>query len=161
MMESLASSQERYMQSRYGQRGKHWAYTPEQGLMRLEPYKGQERLAAQEMLPATVFYFPSVIAEYEDAYKKPAYRRWIETNAKVEWGMMNVLGKSDVIPSAGRYLGDLVRFQTTVFTKMVVGDRSLDTFDDFVAEWRRRGGDVLLQEADTMQSIWKRVGVEE
>ena len=83
----------------------------------------------------------------------------------MEWGMMNVLGKSDVVTSSGRYLGDLVNYQMTVFIEMVVGDRDIDTFDDFVSEWRRRGGDVIIDEAnqmfEEMQGIYEMVGVGE
>ncbi len=79
--------------------------------------------------------------------------------------MMNVLGKSDVVSSSGRYLGDLLNYQMTIFIEIVVGDRDIEEFDEFVSEWRRRGGDVILGEANLMyeqlHAIYQRVGVKE
>jgi len=48
---------------------------------------------------------------------------------------------------------------------MVVGDRDIDEFEHFVSEWRRRGGDIILEEAnemyEQMQGIYELVGVGE
>ena len=77
--------------------------------------------------------------------------------------MMNVLGKSDVVPSSGRWLGDLVRYQMTFFIEIILGERDVGDFDAFVAEWRRRGGDVIEREANRMyqqmHEIYRRVKV--
>jgi len=162
MIEAIARDEALYMQARHGERGVQWDFRPEDGLVQLEPYRSETRLSKAELLPSTVFFFPSVIPDYENHYLKPEYQEWQEVNRKPEWGMMNVLGKSDVVPSAGRHLGDLRSFQVTAYVEMVVGDRDLDDFDAFVAEWRRRGGDLILQEANemyaTMRDTWKRVG---
>ena len=66
------------------------------------------------------------------------------------------------MPSSGRYLGDLVNYQMTTFIEMVIGKRDVEEFDSFVAEWRRRGGDVILEQANEMskqiQTIYDLVG---
>ncbi len=112
-----------------------------------------------------MFYFPSTFEQlYDEKYYARADREWQRENRRMEWAMMNVLGKSDVVPSSGRYLKDLVNYQMTVFVEMVIGDRDIETFDAFVAEWRRRGGDLILEEANEMYAhmnkIYDLVGVE-
>lgn len=165
MMETIARDEELYMQARYGKRDQHWSFSLEGGITLLEPYLSDIRLARAELLPGSAFFFPSAISEYEDAYLKPDHHQWLELNRNQKWGMMNVLGKSDVVPSAGRYLADLRNFQLTAYAEMVVGTRDIEAFDAFVADWRRRGGDVLLEEANamqqTMQEILQRVGGEQ
>jgi len=164
MMEAIARDEQLYMQARYGERGVQWDSNPEEGLVTLPPYKGDSRRCAAELMPSTIFFFPCSLEQmYDDKYRATAEREWLNRYKRTEWGMMNVLGKSDVVSSSGRYLGDLVNYQMTVFIEMVVGDRDLEDFDQFVAEWRRRGGDTIVEEANTMyqqmHAIYRRVGV--
>jgi len=180
MMEAIASNEVLYMEARNGERGKHWDYFPEpivrpdgklikEGINMVPPYdeKDRTRENTAELLGGNcTFFFPSTFEQlFDDAYLPLADREWIERNKKTEWGMMNVLGKSDVVTSSGRYLKDLVNYQMTVYIEIVIGDRDLDYFDEFASEWRRRGGDVILKEANEMyqkvHEIYDVVGVEE
>ena len=166
MMESIARDERLYMQARYGERGVQWDSNPEEGIVTLPPYKGDSRRCAAELMSSTIFFFPCSLEQvYDDKYRATAEREWLNRYKRTEWGMMNVLGKSDVVPSSGRYLGDLVNYQMTVFIEMVVGDRDLEDFDQFVAEWRRRGGDTIVEQANAMyqqmHAIYLGVGVPE
>jgi putative aldouronate transport system substrate-binding protein len=166
MMEACARDEKSYMEAQRGERGVHWDCSPERGAHLLPPYENNQALQGRELLPRTVFYFPSSFDPvFDEKLLSTAGRQWLETYRRPEWSLINVLGKSDVVPSAGRYLGDLRNWQMTVFIEMVVGDRPLDSFDKFVAEWRRRGGDVLTREAnrmyDDMQQIFARVGAQD
>ncbi|MBT4820530.1 MAG: hypothetical protein HON70_32780 [Lentisphaerae bacterium] len=166
MMEAIAKDETLYMQARYGERGVQWDSNAAEGIVTLPPYKDDSRKRAAELLPSTIFFFPCSLEQvYDDRYRAAHERQWLQRYKRSEWGMMNVLGKSDVVPSAGRLLGDLVTYQLTTFIEMIVGDRNVDEFDAFVTEWRRRGGDVIVEEADTMyqqmHAIYRRVGVAE
>jgi putative aldouronate transport system substrate-binding protein len=180
MMDAIAADEALYMDTRNGKRGLHWEYNPEaylgpggkvikEGIVQLPPYDDENRIkenAAELLGGGNVFFFPcSMDPLYDEKYMSAAERDWLEQNRKAEWGMKNVLGKSDVVPSSGRYLGDLLNYQTTFFIEIVIGTRAIDEFDDFVVEWRRRGGDGLLQEANEMyqlrSAIYDRVGVPE
>ena len=180
MMEAIASDEALYMEARNGKRGQHWDYNPKtyiradgkkkkEGIIQLPPYDEDDRRRQNmaELLGGTcAFYFASTLEQvYDETYWAVADREWYERNKRTEWGMMNVLGKSDVVPSSGRTLGDLVNYQVTTFIEMVVGDRDIDDFDHFVSEWRRRGGDVILEEANEMyrdmREIYELVGVTE
>lgn len=162
MLDTIAADADLYLATRYGRRGTHWEHDPEQGIIPLDPFRGNRTLSSREMLPVNTFFFPAVIPEYEDAMAAPRVRQWRDTHAHPDWALKNVLGKSDVLPSASRYLGDLRNFQITAYVEFIVGDRDLESFDVFVAEWRRRGGDVLTREANemyaTMLSVWEQVG---
>ncbi|MFT5240456.1 MAG: putative aldouronate transport system substrate-binding protein [Candidatus Promineifilaceae bacterium] len=180
MVEAIARDEALYMEVRYGKRGMHWEYAPEAftradgkalpaGINLLLPFDAddQGRQRGEEMLGLPCkFFFPSSLNQlYDQKYIAADDLAWLERNRNAEWGMMNVLGKSDVVPSAGRYLGDLINYQMTVFVEIVVGQRDVESFDEFVTEWRRRGGDVILEEANAMyaemQTIYTRVGVGE
>ncbi len=179
MMEAIARDEALYMEARYGKRGVHWDYNPQtyiredgekikEGIILLPPYDEDDRKrenAAEMLGGGCMFYFPSTFEQlYDEKYYAQADREWQRQNRRMEWAMMNLLGKSDVVPSSGRYLKDLVNYQMTVFVEMVIGDRDIETFDAFVAEWRRRGGDLILEEANEMYAhmnkIYDLVGVE-
>lgn len=162
MLEAITKDRVLYAQARFGQRDEHWAFDTQRGRVTLPPYTGDKRLTSGELLPKSNFFFPSVIYDHDFITSEEA--SWIQAHRDPSWGLYNVLGKSDVVPSAGRYLGDLRNWQMTAFIEFVRGDRPLEAFDDFVAEWNRRGGDVLTREANAMfeqmKAIYAAVGVE-
>lgn len=168
MMETIASNKKLYMETRNGERGVNWDYTPQDGVHLLPPFDSTDRArlnTLQLVQLGCLFYFPcSLDPVYDDKFLSVAERNWLHKNQRPAWGMMNVLGKTDVVPSSGKYLANLVNFQMKVFVGMVVGNRSVDTFDDFVAEWRRRGGDTILKDANHMYveegKLYKTVGAE-
>jgi putative aldouronate transport system substrate-binding protein len=169
MMETITRSESLYMTTRFGVRGSQWEYKPGKGMALIPPYENNKTLQEAELLVpqiGTCFFYPSTLEPaYDNQYMIPPIIEFDETYRKTAWGLMNVLGKSDVVPSAGRYLGDLRNYQTTVFLGIILGQRDLSDFDKFVDEWYRRGGDILTREANetykTMRSIWKRVGATE
>lgn len=107
------------------------------------------------MLNAGISFFnplgrPLAFSDYYGTEQELTFRdKW----QREEWALVNALGKSEVLPSATRYLGDLRHYQQTVFAEIIRGSRSLDTFDDFVATWFARGGDILTAEA---QQVYER-----
>jgi len=164
MIEAIAKDEKLYMQARYGERGVHWDSTEEEGIITLGPYRNDRRRSEPELLPSTIFFFPCTLEPiHDDKYRAMSERQWLQRYRWREWGMMNVLGKSDVVPSSGRWLGDLVRYQMTFFIEIILGERDVGDFDAFVAEWRRRGGDVIEREANRMyqqmHEIYRRVKV--
>jgi len=172
MIEAIASDEALYNEVRRGELGRQWDVAKEAfrkpngkmqkpGFMLLPPFDDESytRANVAELIGGvTTFFFPSSFEpEYDDKIADPADLAWYERYAKREWGMKNVLGKSDVVPSAGRYLADLVNYQMTFFIEIVIGDRDIEEFEAFVAEWRRRGGDVLLKEANEMYAEFRRI----
>lgn len=180
MVDAIAADEALYMDIRTGKRGLHWEYNPKayvgpkgkvikEGIVPLPPYDDDNRVkenSAELLGGGNSFFFPgSMDPLYDEKYISVAERDWLEQNRNAEWGMKNVLGKADVVPSSGRYLRDLLNYQMTFFVEIVIGTRDIDEFEDFVLEWRRRGGDVILEEANLMyqqmNAIYDRVGVPE
>ena len=166
MIEAVTRDESLYLDVVWGRRGVHWESNPDRGRYLLPPFEADKRRRAEQMLNGTYFFYPSALDNtYLAKYQKAGSLEFDATNRRPEWGMMNVLGKSDAVPSAGRYLEDLRNFQTTFFVEIVTGKRELAEFDAFVKEWKRRGGDILSEEANQMyvdmQAIWQRVGAGE
>ncbi|MCY4604352.1 MAG: hypothetical protein OXE49_08990, partial [Gemmatimonadetes bacterium] len=82
---------------------------------------------------------------------------------RTEWAQAGLFGKPDVVPSSIKHLRDLRNLQMTVYAEIVRGERTLDYFDDFVAEWTERGGAEMTQEAREIykvrEEIYRKVGV--
>ena len=154
---------------KWGRRGIHWqwkdlAVGPRSGQVFLPPYDEKYTRARHLLSFSNGFYgLVSGGPETQDRTKEEAALHFRETYQKPEWALMNVFGKSDVLPSAGDYLKDLREMQMATYTKIIIGALPLDAFDDFVAEWIRRGGDVMTAEArdmlNTRREIYRRLGI--
>ncbi len=170
MIEAITKDKTLYLESTSGREGLHWTKQAGAGIELLPPWNTDKQLRGAQMLApggfGCMFFYPAGLDyTYQTAYRDPAYLRFEDTFKKPEWGLSNPLGKSEVVPSAGRYLNDLRNFQMTVFVEMVIGKRPIASFDEYVTEWKQRGGAVLLQEAndmyETMQQIFNQVGAGE
>ncbi|GIO37844.1 lipoprotein LipO [Paenibacillus antibioticophila] len=51
-------------------------------------------------------------------------------------------------PAMGKYTADLKKMENEYFTKIVVGQLPIDAFDEFVSEWKKRGGDEITAEVN-------------
>lgn len=165
MFEELAKDEDLFMEACTGKRGEHWDYSPEKGLFLLPPYDTRDGGKKNLLIPPTGagFFSPcGAPLETTDKWEKPQVPEFRRKYNNPEWGIMNVLGKCDVVDSAGKYLDDLRNKQMTVFCEIIKGDKPVDYFDTFVKEWHEQGGDVLLKEANEMlkvqNEIYQKVG---
>lgn len=164
MIEEISGNEKMYLEAAYGKEGLHWKYDPEKGIDPLPPYDNNAALQKKELAGLNcIFYYPCGLwRPYGIKYANPNDINFINTFQKEEWGMMNVLGKSDVVKSSGRYLEDLRQYQIKVYVEIITGKRDIGYFDTFVSDWKKRGGDILTAEANemyrTMQDIFRRVG---
>jgi ABC-type glycerol-3-phosphate transport system substrate-binding protein len=180
MFETFYQDRELFKESRSGRRGVHWEWSdPDVGQGSgtsfsreyMDPDTGrtidlQAGSTAHRMLLNHELSFFNPVGSTEENqhyFEDEAALEFDERYRRLEWALVNVLGKSDVVPSATRYLGDLRNRQQTVYAEIVRGDRPLEYFDEFVQYWYARGGDVLTQEARelfrTKQEIYARLGV--
>lgn len=86
-----------------------------------------------------------------------------------KWGDFTMYGENSAIAVAEQYLANdryfidtyvpatptmqskgatLKTMQDTAFTKIIMGESSIDDFDKFVADWKKLGGDDILKEAN-------------
>lgn len=168
MFEAFATNERLFMEGRTGKRGVHWEYTPEEGLHLLPPFdeRGADKrnLLNQQLNRSTGFFTAcGTTTEVHDRYTRPEELAFRDKYRKRKWALMNVIGRAGVVPSANEYLDDLRKFQLTAYAEMIRGDRPLSYFDEFVAEWRARGGDILTREANEVyaerRDIYARVGL--
>ncbi len=170
MFEEVAKDRELFIQSRLGERGKHWDWSAERGVFPLPPFdkRGEDKknlIGAGAPEGAYGFFTPSSVPlSYTNHLLADGVQEFRKKYRKQSWGFRSVIGKPDVVESAPRYLQDLMKFQTTAYLEIIMGDKPLDYFDEFVEEWKGRGGDILNKEANemliTMQELFKSVGVE-
>jgi hypothetical protein len=120
---------------------------------RLAPYN-INRQAEKELLdsPLGLSFFaacgnpPQVYEPLLSIHEKQFDARY----RRPEWAISNVLGKSDVVPAAADYLGDLRQYQIRMYAEIIRGNRPLDDFDTFVREFDRRGGRILVEQANQL-----------
>jgi putative aldouronate transport system substrate-binding protein len=168
LFETLAQNHEQFLEARLGQRGVHWEWSPERGVYWLPPYdergEAERNLLTSDIENAYGFFAPCAVPlEFTRSLLQAGDTQFREEHRNPAWGLRNALGKSDVVPSAARYLEDLRLLQSTTFVQIIRGDVPLDAFDTFVTLWKERGGNVLTQEANAMYrqrgEIYRRVGV--
>lgn len=155
MFDAMARDEQLFLEARMGQRGVHWEFDEDEGVDLLAPYDARnagvkELINTQLDLGAGFFSAFGATPNLVEAYlgeKEKAFRREYQ---RPEWAMYDILGKPDTVPSAGTYLGDLRELQKTAYTEIIRGERPVDSFEVFVANWKREGGDIVLKEANEL-----------
>ncbi|MCR2807582.1 extracellular solute-binding protein [Paenibacillus soyae] len=51
-------------------------------------------------------------------------------------------------PGMGKHQADLTKLETEYFTEIIVGKQPIEAFDEFVAEWKKKGGDTITEEVN-------------
>ncbi|RAU99841.1 extracellular solute-binding protein [Paenibacillus sp. YN15] len=76
------------------------------------------------------------------------------TQQRVDWAVERKFDQNVVydqlrsnLPSNAKYLAELNKIQDEAFISIIVGDKPVDYFDEFVAKWRKSGGEQLEKEA--------------
>ena len=141
--------------------------TTERGLYHLPPYDDRN-VASKHLTTLSVdgpggFFSPcGVRPAIADKYLPTAMLQHRERYQRPEWAQAGLFGKPDVVPSSIKHLRDLRNLQMTAYAEIVRGERALDYFDAFVAEWMERGGAEMTQEAREIYTvraeIYRKVG---
>lgn len=169
MFDELMVDKDLFLKSRCGLRGEHWDYSPQRGIYPLPPYDEREitqkYLLAPHLDVSNGFYVVmGAPLEWVDEYLPKCVPAFRAKYRRPEWGIQNVFFKSDVTPSAGIYLNDLLQMQLTVFTEIIRGDRPVEYFETFKKNWLKQGGAILLKEARALRvkqmEIYRKVGVD-
>lgn len=77
------------------------------------------------------------------------------TQPRIDWGVKNQFDKGlirnelmTVTPSVSKYSAELSKLQEESYISIITGDKPLDYFDEFVAKWKKNGGEQLEKEAN-------------
>lgn len=149
----LGNGRQVYLESQYGKQGLHWDYglakPGEIGeIVKLPPFD-TERSFQREVLPVWGVHNPFFVEDElstEELTFNHQYRH-------VDNGMLNVIGRPEMVPSAQDYLEDLRMWQLIVYTDIIRGVKPLSYFDTFVDVWKERGGAQMTEEA---QQVYQR-----
>ena len=82
------------------------------------------------------FYNDKTIANRLNWFKKDQYNSYIQDVV------------TETLPSAGELFAEVNTIRDEAYVDFIRGDRSLDTWDDFVADWMAAGGEQLTTEAN-------------
>ncbi|MBD2847247.1 extracellular solute-binding protein [Paenibacillus sp. IB182496] len=156
MMEQTLTDPETFMQVAVGEEGTHWEYNnpdqPGEGLTFIPPFDDSAKLATEGLKNSFESIFagmpgPDVIEPFLGA-------RVVEDMEQYNAPVWDIFGKPDVLPSAGKYWGDLTNLKTEVYAQIVRGDKTIEEFDAFVKQWNELGGAELEAEANELyQSV--------
>ncbi len=168
MFNALAVNEDLFVESKIGKRGLHWDFVDPavgkaSGIRFLAPYDSPHAARREAIVPSTDlggggFFSPNCgdPAIY-NKYRTPEEVAFVATHRLVELRIRDIFMKPDVVPSAGELLGDLRNFQETTYAEIIRGEKELEDFDAFVAEWNRRGGAVLTREANELLAVRRRI----
>ena len=96
---------------------------------------GSDR-AFSELAYNLAFYNDKTIANRLNWFKKDQYNSYIQDVV------------TETLPSAGELFAEVNTIRDEAYVDFIRGDRSLDTWDDFVADWMAAGGEQLTTEAN-------------
>ncbi|NSW90426.1 MAG: ABC transporter substrate-binding protein [Firmicutes bacterium] len=141
ILDALASDYDLYLNAKYGIEGQHWDYTAQKEPWFKDEFKSVE---AQASIGAGNAFLPW---QSMDFYRKlrPFHFAFAEKSVNYEKYVNQVpVG----LPSSGKYKADLDKLQEQTFMKIITGDQSIDSFDTFVDQWNKMGGEQLTKEAN-------------
>lgn len=159
IMDAAINDEETYVRLSYGIKGKHWDYkngqNADDGVKLLPPYDDVAKLNAEGVAFGQTFF--GGVAQFE-LFKKYQGKAINEINDKygvpARW---DLFGQPDILPSAGKYWGDLLKLKTEAYAKIIRGDQPVSYFDTFVKQWNDMGGSQLEKEANELyQTVAKR-----
>ena len=168
MLNTIAGDEKLCLQAKMGKRGFHWDYAKDGGVELLgefdtNSYKMQTQLLNRSGQGCHFYYPPGYLETFEGgAIKKES--EFNETYKKPEWSIMNIFGRTEILPKTSHNLAKLRRLQEKTYAEIITGEKPLDYFDTFVEKWLDLGGRELLKEANqffsTRDEIFKKMSLE-
>lgn len=161
MIDEIQNNEEVWLALAWGEKGKHWDYADaaagtSAGMKRIAPFEDLTKLQADGILDtgngSTAWATQPNLTLMEKNYSK----KLLDTFKLYNHPVNDIFGKSDILPSSGKYWGDLIKLKTEAYAAIVRGDKPLSYFDDFVKQWNEKGGSQLEKEANELYSSVKK-----
>jgi putative aldouronate transport system substrate-binding protein len=152
IMEAMRNDEQVFLDAGVGVKGTQWDYNTssdsQSGIKFLNPYDDVAKLATEGLKNNfdTLFAGGPAPAIFEKALGKSS----VELLNKYNKPVWDIFGKSDVLPSSGKYWADLTKLKLDVYAQIVRGDKPISYFDDFVKQWNDMGGAQLEKEANEL-----------
>ncbi len=130
-----------YLQFKYGNEDEHWFKDPKsQAITATAEYSSSES-QHREGIHMTSFFAPM---EFQNR-TNPLHTEWANENYDFP-GYRNKLIVA--LPSEAQVRPELERMRDQYYHEIIMGNRPVDDFDEFVEAWNRAGGETLKAEAD-------------
>lgn len=146
MFEWPASSPDNWLYNMMGIEGEHHKKVEADGYTTYEYIEKYKDGAKRHDEVALGSFFVELDFKNMSMLKKAFY----ETCQKLEldkYGVENEYCKL-AMPSYGKYITDLNKMLTEAYVSIITGDKPIEYFDEFVSNWKKSGGDTLLNEAN-------------
>lgn len=136
---------ENYVLGRQGFEGKQWEFVNDIPT-RIDIYTDAKELA--KMGAMSNF---NIIQPYKYTSKLSPYNAsWATEHGFDQNGTSNEL--LTTLPSQGKYKAELDKIYEETYISIIVGDKPIDYFDEFVETWNSAGGEILTKEANEWYS---------
>jgi putative aldouronate transport system substrate-binding protein len=149
IMNAFAIDDELYKLASYGIEGEHYTLNEEGIMIRSQSDAESNRLgimACRSLYGADRAY--STFAYNQAFYKQPSIANRLNWFKEDQYTSYIQDAVSTVLSSQSDLLPELNRFRDETYIEMIRGERSLDEWDDFAAEYMALGGEQLSREAN-------------
>lgn len=130
-----------YLKFNMGNEGEHWIQDPVSGSYTHTPDFSSREARLREGIDLTGWFQPM---EFQNRLS-PLHTEWADENYDFP-GYRNKLIVA--LPSEAQVRPELERLRDTYYHEIIMGNRPVDDFDEFVDEWNAAGGAQLKAEAD-------------
>lgn len=154
MFDDINYDEETALKVIWGEKGVTYDYVDESvgassGLKYLAPYDSDSNARAQKgiynyfnfLAPSSNWADSSITDKYTDPNLLEEQNKYTETSKYKDELMRPYLA------SSSRFQSELDKLKTSAYSDFITGKRSLENWDEFVAEYMRKGGEQLQKEA--------------
>lgn len=135
--DALYSDFDLYMNVRYGEKGVHYENGADGNSVVWK--EGFQKNDEQAKIGAAITFLPFAQPEFWEKLQSPKGLENARTNFSFPGAGYSNAVKAP-LASEGKYYQDLIKLQKDTFTAIINGDKPLDEFDKFVADWKSSGG---------------------
>ena len=155
IVNDIYTDEETFLTSRFGFEGEHWNYDENKNIIQTPDYHTSNNLEKFSKTGSfiTFFWFWT-----EDTYK-------IAQRAQYDFAMKNTPPienyrnaiPSGMLPSIAKSQEELFKLTTEAYTQIIMGNKDISYFDEYVNQWRKAGGDILEKEANELYAEYQKV----
>lgn len=146
MFDWVEADPQNWVKNMYGEEGVQYNVKNVDGYKILERVvKKDDQLFKRDMDSVGQFFIQADVENYKLAF--PVANEYYTKNGFTQYGKVSILNKL-VMPSYSKVMTDLSKLMTEAYVNIITGKKPVDSFDDFVAQWKAAGGEQLLKEAN-------------
>ena len=165
----MLTDDEFYIQTKCGEQGVQWQYNdpdigPTSGIKGLEPYvSASSRYVLQYDITYVSFFSPSGgITEVTSKYRDAKAVEFESKYSAPQYGRHDYFIQSAFAPRSAEFLTPITDMQRLYFAEVIRGEKSIDTYDQFLTDLGAGGMNEWLAEAkklkDTADDILAEIG---